>query len=761
MGNAESEVQSPVPNEMKSLKVTHKNNAVDIYDDMSGDKSENSSKTINSSITTKSHEGHKENTREGGKLDEDVRGKKATKGDAELTRDVFADTTSDLISENVEFDPCPSFPNNPATEFEQGSTTDSNSSLEGKNIREINGWDADTSSELTEPMSTPDNCQTSPGNKNKYENKTNDCLNDTNEVTPMIKDTFPEKECHELGAEDARKISVEIRAEAQRKRSMIKQEEEKQEAMKAKKDNEFSLVISDLNSRLEKLGFTRSTSAPDFKPDNGDSCLMSLLDQMNRDDQDFKVWERDDFSFLRWYVTKQMEALVMKNPSQPFTAMIEGDPIEYIEKIAEDEVPLNEIFLNAAAMLFHKDIVLVPADGSEEIKVLYGGPGGTKGKGTPLYLGVTQPVHDIPSLFYSINPDDSSGKFSFILENMKTSVGNEKKAPEEVNDNQNVSPEIQQKNPKGRGWKRMDSYTGSASKDLEAAISEIVQDENMEELYTKLDKCEDYSDKTGMYMGNNETNIETHDNSVITYSCDYNQNSTYTENFETTNNQDISQNVESNEDHEDVYDSNIDFPDSNTDDHVEFNHSKTMNIINDSEDYQDEDYKNEIERSNNFENNQEVWVKNEIERSNDFENNLEGVKNEVNAYDKTNGYTNYKEKDLVSSYSPDLETKTACSDFETDLSSSDNKHNNSDTLKELNIRGIEQQESDIFFTQKGSVDAESQSNPESYLDAQTESQAGIQPEYTKPLNQTQRRRKIKITARSISTISQERVNELP
>jgi len=82
-------------------------------------------------------------------------------------------------------------------------------------------------------------------------------------------------------------------------------------------------------------------------------------------------------------------------------------------------------------------------------------------------------------------------------------------------------------------------------------------------------------------------------------------------------------------------------------------------------------------------------------------------------------------------------------------------------LKELNIRGIEQQESDIFFTQKGSVDAESQSNPESYLDAQTESQAGIQPESTKPLNQTQRRRKIKITARSISTISQEDPKESP
>ena len=27
----------------------------------------------------------------------------------------------------------------------------------------------------------------------------------------------------------------------------------------------------------------------DIQPESGDGCLMSLLDQMNRDDQDFKV----------------------------------------------------------------------------------------------------------------------------------------------------------------------------------------------------------------------------------------------------------------------------------------------------------------------------------------------------------------------------------------------------------------------------------------------------------------------------------------
>ena len=35
-------------------------------------------------------------------------------------------------------------------------------------------------------------------------------------------------------------------------------------------------------------------------------------DQMNRQGQDFKVWERDDYSFLRWYITRIMETHVLQ-----------------------------------------------------------------------------------------------------------------------------------------------------------------------------------------------------------------------------------------------------------------------------------------------------------------------------------------------------------------------------------------------------------------------------------------------------------------
>ena len=33
---------------------------------------------------------------------------------------------------------------------------------------------------------------------------------------------------------------------------------------------------------------------------------------MNRQGQDFKVWERDDYSFLRWYITRIMETHVLQ-----------------------------------------------------------------------------------------------------------------------------------------------------------------------------------------------------------------------------------------------------------------------------------------------------------------------------------------------------------------------------------------------------------------------------------------------------------------
>ena len=115
------------------------------------------------------------------------------------------------------------------------------------------------------------------------------------------------------------------------------------------------------------------------------------------------MWERDDYSFLRWYVTKQMEGHLTKGTEAPFLDMIEGDKNAYIDNISEDGVPLDEVFLTAVAVVFNKDIIIVPSDEESDVQVVYGGPGSTKGKGSPLYLGCTKPVGDIPALYYSIN----------------------------------------------------------------------------------------------------------------------------------------------------------------------------------------------------------------------------------------------------------------------------------------------------------------------------------------------------------------------
>ena len=40
-----------------------------------------------------------------------------------------------------------------------------------------------------------------------------------------------------------------------------------------------------------------------------DSCYKALIDQMTRPDQDFPAWDRDDHTFLRWYIGKQLEIL--------------------------------------------------------------------------------------------------------------------------------------------------------------------------------------------------------------------------------------------------------------------------------------------------------------------------------------------------------------------------------------------------------------------------------------------------------------------
>ena len=291
----------------------------------------------------------------------------------------------------------------------------------------------------------------------------------------------------EVALERERKRQEELAEQARIKEEKEKEEQRKKEA-KIKNEAELKLQQENLNKRLEHLGFIKSSKAAVFDYTNGDGVLISLLDQMNRDDQNFKVWDREDYSFLRWYMTRQMEAYIMKEKELPFVNLIEGDKLEYIERITEDYVHLDEIFLNAAASVFNKDIIIIPSDEKEEVRVLYGGAGTTKGKGSPLYLGCVGPIGEtIPVQYYSIMQDQNS-KVKFVysdstIDRRISVIANGELIPS--------SPKIKLKDDRKRSWKRMDSYTGGNSKDLDNMINSIMLEENMDELFDRLDSCED------------------------------------------------------------------------------------------------------------------------------------------------------------------------------------------------------------------------------------------------------------------------------
>ena len=76
----------------------------------------------------------------------------------------------------------------------------------------------------------------------------------------------------------------------------------------------------------------------------------------------------------------------------------------------------------------------------------------------------------------------------FVYGEVNGDVNDRKVSVLPINTTQSPSHE---KPIKKRSWKRMDSYTGSASKDLESVINEITGDSNMEDMFKKLDRCED------------------------------------------------------------------------------------------------------------------------------------------------------------------------------------------------------------------------------------------------------------------------------
>jgi len=254
-----------------------------------------------------------------------------------------------------------------------------------------------------------------------------------------------------------------------------------------------------LDAKLKSTGFKRSETISDKTMAEGDKCLLALLDQMNREDQDFKVWERDDYCFLRWYVTKQMETLRAKVENLRFMESIEGDFHTYINNMSEDGIPLDRAFIQAAATIFNKDIILIPNDTETDFEVVVGGLSSPIEKGNPFYLGHIKKSENNSDIFISVMPDElESTRISSNLAGNLINAGTEKIEIKE-NTSQDVDlakdkEEADMANKVCRQWKRMDSYNGNATKELDHIIQDILNEDNMEKLNKSLFHCETGSD---------------------------------------------------------------------------------------------------------------------------------------------------------------------------------------------------------------------------------------------------------------------------
>ena len=263
------------------------------------------------------------------------------------------------------------------------------------------------------------------------------------------------------------------------------------------KEEYLTLMHENLDKKLETAGFTKSSLSNDLSVDEGDQCLLNLLDQMKREDQDFKVWERDDFSFLRWYVTRQMETLYGKVDNLKFVEAITGDFQSYIDKMSQDGVPIDRIFIQATATIFNKDIILIPVDGETDFEVVVGGLNNGKSKGNPLYFGHIRKTENCPDIFVSVMPEKiDKSRISSILAGELTFV--DKIIKENTEQDNEKNDNSAEDNPSGfipgiNQWKRMDSFTGSSS-NVDVMINDIISGDNLNQLFSKLDDDDDDDD---------------------------------------------------------------------------------------------------------------------------------------------------------------------------------------------------------------------------------------------------------------------------
>jgi len=160
--------------------------------------------------------------------------------------------------------------------------------------------------------------------------------------------------------------------------------------------------------KIHKYGLTRADLS---ESKCRDSCLASLLDQMSRSGEDFKVWDKDDHTFLQWYINKQMDIQIGTGKSAEFLNLPDDHKDHIHKQFDKSNGRPNEYFLRAFSRIFNRDIIIV---GSESIETIHGGIKNKPGKGQPLLFGLVKDSTSDAKVFYSLLPEDCQNRSKVV-----------------------------------------------------------------------------------------------------------------------------------------------------------------------------------------------------------------------------------------------------------------------------------------------------------------------------------------------------------
>merc|ERR1719150_1572628 len=179
----------------------------------------------------------------------------------------------------------------------------------------------------------------------------------------------------------------------------------------------YKKASSAMEKKLAGLGLARSETFTELHKD-GDNCLKALLDQMAQPEQDFKVWEKDDFPFLRWYIAKQLEIQVSAGRAASYVRCDSGSVENYLTNIQKDESYVDNDYLYSVSKVFNKDIIVINSGQSEsEVTFWRGGQEDARGKGAPLYLARLRAEDAGENYYQSILPTPHFSLQTFLQTN--------------------------------------------------------------------------------------------------------------------------------------------------------------------------------------------------------------------------------------------------------------------------------------------------------------------------------------------------------